>query len=232
MEITIEERLKEFRTEREKFKRSISPPLDLRANKLESSNEDRMIKGYAIVWGSKNDFNEIVLKGATQNSLNARGVGKDKNKIVVLLKHRTGQPLAKITKLEEDDYGLYFEAEVTPGVSYAEDALAQIRQGLLSQLSYGFEYIWDKVEYRAEDDAYILREIKLWEISVVTFSSDENAQLRSFNEYQKRETINALGEDVLHSLIDLLINSTSRDEHLNEKEEKEERSKIIKLNFI
>lgn len=209
------EKLELFRKERERYNMPISIPLDGERAKLKT--EDRIIKGYAIVWGSKNDYNEIVVKGATLNSLNARGVnGTGKNKIVVLNQHRQSEPIARITVLQEDDYGLYFEAEVTEGVSYAEEALKNIRANVLNQLSYGFNYIWDKVEYDAVNDAYILREIKLYEISVVTFSSDENAQLRSFKGYQDSQILSELTPENVRSLkrlLETLDTEQSRDEH-------------------
>lgn len=209
------EKLELFKKERERYGSPISVPLDGERAKFELS--DRLIKGYAIVWGSKNDYNEIVVKGATLNSINARGVnGTGKNKIVVLNQHRQSEPIAIITKLEEDDYGLYFEAEVTEGVSYADEALINIRAKVLSQLSYGFNYIWDKVDYDASQDAYILREIKLYEISVVTFSSDENAQLRSFKGYQDSQILNDLTPESIRSLkrlLETLDTNESRDEH-------------------
>jgi len=63
-----------FKKEREKYKNPVSAPFDAVRGRLEIS-EDRKIKGYAIIWNSKNEFKEKVMKGATLNSLNARGVG-------------------------------------------------------------------------------------------------------------------------------------------------------------
>ena len=166
----MENKIKEFKAQRDLFKNPVSTLLDASRAKLEIT-EDRKVKGYAIVWGSKNDYNEIVLKGATLNSLNARGVGSSSgNPILVLNQHRQTEPLCRPTVLQEDDYGLYFEGDIIEGVEYANNVVNQVNQGVLRQLSYGFNYIWDKTEYDATNDAYILKEIKLGEISLVTFS--------------------------------------------------------------
>ena len=175
-------KLEQFRKERENYQNPVSLPICREASKLEAT-ENRRIKGYPIVWGSKNDFDEVLVKGSCSNSLNARGVGSLKNPIVILNQHRTAEILCKPDVLVEDDYGLYFEGEIITNVSYAEDVYQQVRQKVLSQLSYGFRYVWDKVEYSEEMDAYILKEIRLGEISLVTFSADENAQLR-YSQYQ------------------------------------------------
>ena len=212
--------ISDFKKSREGFDNVRALPIDSERAKFEIT--DRTIKGYAIVWGSKNDYNEIVVKGACARSIEARGVnGAGKNKIVVLNQHRQWEPIGMVTRLEEDEYGLYFEAEIT-AASYAEDALINIRAGVLNQLSYGFNYIWDKVDYDADAEAFILREIKLYEISVVTFSSDENAQLRSFSDYQKIAGLDTFTPAQLNELKTLLSLRTSetRDEH-SQQEKKE-----------
>jgi HK97 family phage prohead protease len=200
----MENKIKEFKAQRDLFKNPVSTLLDAERAKLEIT-EDRKVKGYAIVWGSKNDYNEIVLKGATLNSLNARGIGSTSgNPILVLNQHRQTEPLCRPTVLQEDDYGLYFEGDVIEGVDYAENVVNQVNQGVLRQLSYGFNYIWDKTEYDATLDAYILKEIKLGEISLVTFSSDENAQLRSFNQLQERAVLDKFSSEQINDLHNLL----------------------------
>lgn len=200
----MENKIKEFKAQRDLFKNPVSTLLDASRAKLEIT-EDRKVKGYAIVWGSKNDYNEIVLKGATLNSLNARGVGSSSgNPILVLNQHRQTEPLCRPKVLQEDDYGLYFEGDIIEGVEYANNVVNQVNQGVLRQLSYGFNYIWDKTEYDATNDAYILKEIKLGEISLVTFSSDENAQLRSFNQLQERAVLDKFSAEQINDLHNLL----------------------------
>jgi HK97 family phage prohead protease len=199
------------------FKNPVSLGLDAERARLEIT-ADRKVKGYAIVWGSKNDYNEIVLKGATQNSLNARGAGSTSgNPILVLNQHRQTEPLCRPTILQEDDYGLYFEGDIIEGVGYADEAVNQVSQGVLRQLSYGFNYIWDKTEYDATMDAYILKEIKLGEISLVTFSSDENAQLRSFNQLQERAVLDKFSPDQITDLHNLLATRAVTNTQIEEK---------------
>lgn len=189
-----------------------SIPINLDSSKFEV-DENRVIKGYGIVWGEKNMHGEIVLKGATQNSLNARGIGATKNKIAFLKHHRLDQPIARFIKLEEDDYGLYFEAEIIK-TTLGDETIEEIRSGVLVQLSYGFNYVWDKTEYDSNTDAYILREIVLYEVSLVTLGSDSNAQLRTFSEYQKTEILKDVSVEHLRTIINLANSELqSRDEH-------------------
>lgn len=213
----MENKILEFKAQRDLFKNPVSLGLDAERAKLEIT-ADRKVKGYAIVWGSKNDYNEIVLKGATLNSLNARGVGSASgNPILVLNQHRQTEPLCRPTILQEDDYGLYFEGDVIEGVGYADEAVNQVAQGVLRQLSYGFNYIWSQTEYDATNDAYILKEIKLGEISLVTFSSDENAQLRSFNQLQERAVLDKFSADQITDLHNLLATRAVTNTPIEEK---------------
>lgn len=222
----MENKIKEFKAQRDLFKNPVSTLLDAERAKLEIT-ADRKVKGYAIVWGSKNDYNEIVLKGATLNSLNARGVGSTSgNPILVLNQHRQTEPLCRPTLLQEDDYGLYFEGDVIEGVTYADEVVSQVNQGVLRQLSYGFNYIWDKTEYDATNDSYILKEIKLGEISLVTFSSDENAQLRSFNQLQERAVLDKFSPEQINDLHNLLATRAATNTPAEEKVIEINKSKI------
>lgn len=175
--------------------------------------EKREVKGYAIVWDSKNSYNESVRKGATQNSLNARGVGSDKNPILLLWQHKSDKPIGRMVELYEDEYGLFFRAELYDTKFVNDEVIPLLNEGI-RQLSYGFNYIWDKVEYDEVEDTFILSEIRLIEISIVTFSSDENAQLRNFADYQKDTFLQSLDLRTLENIKKLVDSEIeSRDEH-------------------
>ena len=87
----MDNRLELFKSERSFIEKHISMPMDAVRSKF--AVDDRKISGYPIVWGEKNDYGEIVLRGATQNSLNARGVAGTKDPILVLNQHRFGEIL-------------------------------------------------------------------------------------------------------------------------------------------
>ena len=200
----MENKLLEFKAQRDLYKNPVSLELDAVRAKLEITT-DRKVKGYAFVWGSKNDYKEIVIRGATLNSLNARGVGSTGgNPILILNQHNQEQPLCRPTVLFEDDYGLYFEGDIIESVGYANDVVEQVRQGVVKQVSYGFNYVWDKMVYDDVEDAYILKEIKLGEISLVTFSSDEKAQLRSFKQLQEDAILAKFSPEQINDLYNLL----------------------------
>lgn len=193
-----------FKTEREKYKNPVSAPFDGVRGKLEIT-DDRKIKGYAIIWNSKNEFKEKVMKGATLNSLNARGVGSTSgNPILVLKDHRIDQALCRPSVLQEDDYGLWFEGDIVEGVAYADEVIALRKAGMMQQLSYGFNYMWDKVEYDATDDSYMIKELKLGEITVLNFSADPKAQTRGYGELQENAILDKFTPEQITDLHNLL----------------------------
>lgn len=141
--------------------------------KLEVREEDRIVKGYLTVWGVKDTYGTVMVKGCCAKSIRERGPkSTSKQKIAHLWQHEIDNPTGQFLVLEEDDYGLYFEARLDD-VPIGERELKQIRSGTLNQFSIGFDYVWDKMEYEEERDAVILHEIELMEGSVVTFGSNE-----------------------------------------------------------
>jgi HK97 family phage prohead protease len=148
--------------------------------KVEVSEQDRIIRGYLAVWGVRDSYGTVFVKGCCSKSIKERGpASQSKQKIAHLWHHEVDEPTGRFLKLEEDKYGLYFEAELDD-VEIGERELKQVRSGTLNQFSVGFNYIWDKVEYDEATDSIMLLEIELMEGSVVTFASNpETYAMRS-----------------------------------------------------
>lgn len=142
---------------------------------------ETVVEGYAIVWDTVNDYGETCVRGCCAESLKKRGLkGKEGNQIRFLLQHDSRQILGKLVELKEDDHGLFFRASIYQNLSYSRDAIELIKAGELRQLSYGFRYCFGDGDYEFRpDDVLVLRKIDLQEISLVTFSSDPEAQLRA-----------------------------------------------------
>jgi len=173
--------------------------VDLKVDVVEA---DRTVKGYLIVWGVKDTFDTIFVKGCCSRSIKDRGPKSDaKQKIAHLWQHEIDNPTGQFTVLKEDDYGLYFEA-ILDDIPIGERELKQIRSGTLNQFSVGFNYIWDKVEYDENADAVLLYEIELMEGSVVTFGSNaETYAMRSPEQViQEKENLIDDTEDFIKSL--------------------------------
>lgn len=148
--------------------------------KISATVEDRIVKGYLIVWGVKDTYDTVFVKGCCARSIRERGPESDaKQKIAHLWQHECDNPTGRFTVLREDGYGLYFEAELDE-IPIGDRELKQIRSGTLNQFSVGFNYIWDMMEFDEDTESIMLYEIELMEGSVVTFgSNDQTHAVRS-----------------------------------------------------
>jgi HK97 family phage prohead protease len=164
--------------------------------------EARTIKGYLAVFGIPDTYGTVAVKGCFAKSIRDRGPqSQSKQKIAFLWMHDTRDPVGQFTILQEDDYGLYFEA-IADDVPTGERALRQIKSGTINQFSYGFDYIWDKMEYDEQRDVILMYEVNLMEGSPVTFGSNaETYAIRSVEDFENNKLIlDADTEDFLSSV--------------------------------
>lgn len=140
-----------------------------------SVDEDsRTISGYATGYGNIDDDRDMLVKGCCAKSITERGPNSSTNrKIIYLWMHDMHTPLGKITLLREDDKGLYFEAKIDE-IPQGNICLTQLLSGTLNQFSIGFQYILDKMEYDENLECWIIKEINLFEISVVSLGCNED----------------------------------------------------------
>jgi len=163
---------------REGDKRSIAyTNLELRAEE-----DGNTLVGYAAVFDSPSEpmpYTEYVRRGAFSKTLT------DGADVRLLIDHE-GIPLARTRSgtlaLEEDERGLRVEAELDPANPDAMRVLSAMRRGDLSQMSFAFKTIKDS--YNEDRSVRELKEVKLFDVSIVTFPAYEDtvAELRSRNE--------------------------------------------------
>lgn len=135
---------------------------------LSYNGESRTISGYAAIFNNRDKAGDILLKGCFAKSIQDRGPESQANdKIIMLWQHDMHEPIGKISVLVEDEKGLYFEA-VIDDVDRGNQAIKQLESGTLNQFSIGYSYVWEKCEYDQERDAFIVKEVVLYEISVVS----------------------------------------------------------------
>lgn len=137
--------------------------------------------GYAAVFDSPSEpmpFTEYVKRGAFQKTI------KDGADVRLLIDHE-GVPLARTKSgtlmLEEDERGLKVIADLDPLNPDAARVISAMRRGDMSQMSFAFRTIKDAWS----DDRSVreLREVQLFDVSVVTFPAYEAtvAELRNSN---------------------------------------------------
>ncbi|OCG34784.1 MULTISPECIES: HK97 family phage prohead protease [unclassified Gilliamella] len=141
---------------------------------IKSISDTGAFTGYGSVFGVKDSYSDIVIKGAFANSLNK---WKEKGRLPALLwQHKMDEPIGYYTKMVEDDNGLYLEGQLLiDDDPLAKRAHAHMKAKSLSGLSIG--YILNDYDYDKEKSAFILKDIDLWEVSVVTFPANDEAMI-------------------------------------------------------
>ncbi|ASU03397.1 prohead protease [Pseudoalteromonas phage AL] len=130
--------------------------------------ESRTFKGYASTW-DKDNGSDIITKGAFSKTL-----GERSDRIKILWQHDA--PLGKPTLMREDEKGLYVEGYISK-TRLGDEALELMRDGVVDQMSIGFSIPQGKSEYSKNDSARVIREVKLYEFSPVTFPMNDNAMI-------------------------------------------------------
>lgn len=136
------------------------------------------ISGYGSKFGLIDSYGETMKKGAFRSSL--ADWRKRKKPIPMLWQHMGSEPIGAWTEFKEDDVGLLLKGHLILDLPRAKEALALIRENVVTGLSIGYMELeadpwWDP--NRKEGEAREVRKVDLRETSVVTFPALREAQL-------------------------------------------------------
>jgi HK97 family phage prohead protease len=138
--------------------------------------------GNPLTWG----FYEEIAPGAFSKTL-AEGDAR------MLVDHNSALVVSRVSAgtlhLHQDERGLAVDSKLDTNLSYVNDLVANLRNGNVTGMSFGFQVIkddWSTEEARdangdpAEVEVRVIREAKLIEVSAVTFPAyeDTDAGLR------------------------------------------------------
>lgn len=142
--------------------------------KIKSINDSGEFEGYGSVFGVKDSYDDIVVPGAFTKSLQQ---WKEKSAWPSMLwQHQMDQPIGVYTEMREDDRGLVVKGRLLiDDDPLAKRAHAHMKAGSLTGLSIGF--VLKDWEYDRSKEAFLLKEIDLWEVSPVTFPANDEARV-------------------------------------------------------
>lgn len=152
--------------------------IEIRTKDFIDRSEEGVISGYASVFGNVDSYGDIVVKGAFSKFLSE--LERTGKKTSVYYGHNMEDPRANIgvvTELEEQDHGLWFKAQLDlSGDTYGRIVYEQLKDGRLDSMSFGYSI----VDAAPTGEGYELRELKLFEVSVVPIPANDQAlSLRS-----------------------------------------------------
>ena len=99
-------------------------------------------------------------------------VGENPN-LPILWQHHIDQPIGITKAIEEDGHGLKVIGELNLEIVSGKEAYSLLKQGAIKGLSIGYQVIKDTVK----EGVRYLKELKLFEYSLVTIPANEQAQV-------------------------------------------------------
>lgn len=137
---------------------------------LESADESGEFSGYAAVFGNKDSGGDVIEKGAFSKTIR-----EDFDRIKILSQHTDCElPIGKPLELREDDKGLFIRGKISD-TAKGRDIQTLMKDGVLNELSIGYDAV--EFNYDSEQGARRLKEIKLWEVSIVTWAMNDQAKI-------------------------------------------------------
>lgn len=133
--------------------------------------EDGHFSGYASVFHNIDGDKDMMMNGAFEKTLS-----RNVRDIKFLWQHKMDEPIGFFTSIKEDEKGLYVEGQILLDLQRGREAYTLVKSGAIEGLSIGFtpsNYTIDP-----ETGVRILREVALWEISLVTFPANQEAGVR------------------------------------------------------
>jgi HK97 family phage prohead protease len=125
-------------------------------------------KGIASVYSNVDLGGDVVDRGAFEKTL------REGRTFPLLWQHNTSLPIGSV-QISDSDVGLQVDGKLVLEDPQARIALAHLKAKTIKGLSIGFDTIKDSIENGVRH----LKELRLWEVSVVTFPMNEAAMVTS-----------------------------------------------------
>lgn len=150
------------------FNKYSSPVLDIK-----SITDEGVITGYGSVFGNKDRVDDVVVAGAFSKSLAMHK--KNNSSIKMFWQHNPSEPIGKWNSVEQDSKGLLVHGKLNMGVQRAREAYALLKEGDIEGLSIGYRVVNE--EYDKSSGVNLLKEISLFEVSIVSIAANQAAKI-------------------------------------------------------
>jgi uncharacterized protein len=137
---------------------------------LKEIGDEGTFSGYAAVFNNTDLGGDIIAPGAFTKSI------KENPRVPVLWSHDTREVIGINKEVKEDSVGLHVSGQLILDVQRAKEARFLVKEGAVKGLSIGYDPV--VVDYtRANEGIRILKEVKLWEYSLVPFPMNPEATI-------------------------------------------------------
>jgi len=156
---------------------------------LEKYDEETgVFSGYGAVFGNVDAGGDVIEPGAFTKTI---AEGWERVKILVL-HNDCWLPVGKPLELREDSHGLYIKGKVSD-TAMGRDVKVLLADGVLNELSIGYDPI--VFDYDSESGVRHLRELKLWEVSIVTWAMNPEATITGYKALEAAERARQMALD-------------------------------------
>ena len=148
----------------------------IRPLEIKALAEDGTFEGYGSVFHNEDWYGDVVAPGAFANTL---AEWRAKGALPPLCwQHNMDQVVGVYEEMAEDDRGLYLKGRLLKDdVALAREAYALLKARAISGLSIGYRVRVD--EYDREADIRTLKDLELWEVSLVTMPANDLARVEA-----------------------------------------------------
>ena len=140
---------------------------------IKAVNADGTVEGYGSVFGVRDNYDDVIAKGAFVQSLKDHKAAGTMP--AMLWQHDADKPIGVWTEMVEDGKGLRIKGQLAMETVKGKEAHALLKMGALNGLSIGF--MSKEWSYDRETEVRTLTAIDLWEVSLVTFPANEKARV-------------------------------------------------------
>lgn len=154
----------------------------------------RVFSGYASTF-DVDLGGDIIVPGAFKKTIEGR-----QQAVKVLWQHN--EPIGKSMRMYEDSIGLFVEGKVSK-TRLGDEAIELMRDGVVDQMSIGFTIPTGKSEL-SDEGTRVIREVKLFEFSPVTFPMNPNSVITSVKNMKDAIALGKIEQKDLKELSELL----------------------------
>lgn len=126
--------------------------------------------GILSIFDEIDAYNDTVKRGAYKKTL------RERKRFLLLWSHDVTEPIGSFTGYEGDE-GLVIDGKINQDVQRGREARSLILNDGLDGLSIGFDAVKWSMEERDGVSVRVLKEIRLWEGSIVAFPADQHARI-------------------------------------------------------
>jgi HK97 family phage prohead protease len=139
--------------------------------------DDGTFHGDLAVYSKEDLGGDVILPGAFTKTIQERG-----SQVPLLWQHKSDEPIGTLTLHDSPD-ALRVSGKLLMELPTAQKAYRLIKAGVIKGLSIGYDTIKDNVD----NGVRYLKELRLWEGSIVTFPMNEMAMINAIKAMRKQQ---------------------------------------------